>query len=163
MAAEKDSLRLLSFSYRDSKGNVTERELTHWKETSVYIQGRAESDAFYRTFRKDRVIEYLCGAQHLSFDRAPPPPPYSKTLPTDVQGQILFTGFKSEDRINLENLAAANGLRVVKTPTKNLAFLCAGYNAGWTKIEAAVGKGAFILSEAQLLAMFQTGEISEVS
>lgn len=163
MAAEKGLLRLLSFSYRDSKGNVTERVLTHWKETSVYIQGRAESDAFYRTFRKDRVIEYLSGTEHLSFDRAPPPPPYSKTLPIDVQGQILFTGFKSEDRISLEALAAANGLRVVKTPTKNLAFLCAGYNAGWTKIEAAVGKGAFILSEAQLLAMFQTGEISEVS
>lgn len=161
MAAEKGVLRVLSFSYQDSKGHVTERLLTHWKETSVYIQGRSEADDLYRTFRKDRVIEYLCGAEYLSFERAPPPPPYSKILPASVRGAILFTGFKSEDRISLEKLAAENGLHVVKTPTKNLAFLCAGYNAGWTKVQAAVEKGAFILSEAQLLAMFQTGVISE--
>lgn len=162
MATERSDERVLSFSYKDSKGNVTERLLTHWKETSVYIQGRSESDDFYRTFRKDRVIEYLLGAEHLVFDRAPPPPPpFSKKLPTDIRGQILFTGFKSEARAALEDLAATNGLRVVKTPTKDLAFLCAGYNAGWTKVKAAVEKGAFILSEAQLLAMFETGEIFE--
>ncbi|MNF84556.1 hypothetical protein D3C84_669260 [compost metagenome] len=106
------------------------------------------------------MIEYLLGAEHLSFDKAPPPPPFSTTLPTDVRGQILFTGFKAEDRLALEELSIANGLKVVKTATKNLAFLCAGYNAGWTKVEAAVEKGAFILSESQLLTMFKTGELA---
>ncbi|MBT2339448.1 BRCT domain-containing protein [Pseudomonas fluorescens] len=101
------------------------------------------------------------GAEHLSFDRAPPLPPFSAGLPTDAQGEILFTGFKSDDRMSLEELAAMNGLKVVKTPTKNLAFLCAGYNAGWTKVKSAVEKGAFILSQEQLIAMFNTGEISE--
>ena len=163
MAAGKDGLRVLSFSYKDSKGKVTERQLTHWKETSIYIQGRAEDDTFYRTFRKDRVLEYFDGAELLSFDKAPPPPPFSTSLPADKQGQILFTGFKAGHRTELEELAASNGLQVVKTPTKNLAFLCAGYNAGWTKVKAAVEKGAFILSDVQLVAMFKTGDISDVS
>lgn len=157
--ATKDLSRVLCFSYRDARGNITERALTHWKETTVYIQGRSEFDALYRTFRKDRVVEYLKGIEYLAFDRAPSPPPFSPSLPTDVRGQILFTGFKSADRIVLEELAVLNGLYVVKTPTKNLAFLCAGYNAGWTKVKAAVEMGAFILSEEQLIAMFKTGEI----
>ncbi len=161
MGADNNVTRVLSFSYQDGKGNVTNRLLTHWKETSVYIQGRSETDNFYRTFRKDRVIEYLLGAEYLALDKAPPPPPYSPTLPKDVRGQILFTGFKSETRTVLEELATENGLRVVKTPTRELAFLCAGYNAGWTKVKAAVEKGAFILSEAQLVAMLKTGEVIE--
>lgn len=161
MGVDNRVTRELSFSYLDSKGHVTERLLTHWRETSVYIQGRSESDNFYRTFRKDRVIEYFLGAEYLALDKAPPPPSYSPKLPVDVRGQILFTGFKSETRAVLEALAAANGLRVVKTPTRELAFLCAGYNAGWTKVKAAVEKGAFILSEAQLVAMLETGEVVE--
>jgi hypothetical protein len=160
MAGDNDVMRLLSFLYKDSKGNVTERTLIHWKETSIYIQGRCSADAFYRTFRKDRVIEYLQGAERLSFERAPAPPPFSPSLPKDMRGQILFTGFKQDERIVLEGLAALHGLKVVKTPTKNLGFLCAGYNAGWAKVRAAVEVGAFILSETQLRTMFETGDIS---
>lgn len=155
--------RLLSFSYKDSQGRVSDRELTHWKETSTYIQGRVGEDAFYRTFRKDRVLEYYKGAHQLLMEQAPLPPVFSASLPTDVRGQILFTGFKADERASLEALAQAKGLRVVKTPTKGLAFLCAGYNAGWTKVKAAVDKGAFILSSAQLLEMLETGDISEVT
>lgn len=72
MPTQKDQVRVLSFSYKDSGGNVTERSLTHWKETSKYIQGRSEIDDFYRTFRKDRVLKFLLGAEHLVFDQAPP-------------------------------------------------------------------------------------------
>lgn len=161
MGMDNGGLRFLFFSYKDSKGTVTERQLTHWKETSIYIQGRSEKDALYRTFRKDRVIEYFQGADLLSYDKAPSPPPFTAASRVNNQGQILFTGFKASDRAALEELAAANGLQVVKTPTKKLAFLCAGYNAGWTKVKAAVEKGAFILSEAQLIAMFETGCVSD--
>lgn len=108
------------------------------------------------------MLEYTHGAEHLSFDEAPPPPPYSIGLPADKQGQILFTGFKAGHRTELEELAVSNGLQVVKIPTKNLAFLCAGYNAGWTKIKSTVEKGTFIFSETQLVATFETGCISEM-
>lgn len=162
VGAQKSEL-LLSFSYKDSKGRVSERELSHWKETTMYIQGRIGDDAFYRTFRKDRVLEYLQGAEYLLLDKAPPPPVFSRSLPTDARGQILFTGFKAHERASLEALASAKGLQVVKTPTKGLMFLCTGYNAGWTKVKAAVEKGAFILSSAQLLEMLETGDISEAT
>lgn len=156
----KDLSRLLSFSYKDSKGNVTKRLLIHWRETSIYIQGRDETADFYRTFRKDRVIEYFKGGEYLTFEGAPPPLLIA-TAPIDVRDQILFTGFKSDDRAALEKLAECNGLRVVKTPTKNLAFLCVGYNAGWAKVKASVERGAFILNEGQLVLMLKTGEIPE--
>ncbi|MCL5229400.1 hypothetical protein [Pseudomonas nunensis] len=36
------TVRLLSFSYRDSKGQVSERQLTRWKKNSVHILGHSE-------------------------------------------------------------------------------------------------------------------------
>lgn len=163
MSAMEDAgkVRLLYFSYRDSKGQVSERQLTRWKENSVHIQGHSEGDTFYRTFRKDRVIEYFSGSEHLKFDNALPAPVLIAIAPADVRGEILFTGFLAAHRLELEALAEKNGLRVVKTPTKALTFLCTGKTAGWTKVQAASEKGAFILTEAQLLEVFKTGDISD--
>lgn len=155
--------RLLSFSYRDSKGQVSERQLTRWKENSVHIQGHSDGDTFYRTFRKDRVIEYFSGSEYLRFDKAPPAPVLVSIAPADVRGEILFTGFLAADRLKLEALAEKQGLCVVKTPTKALTFLCVGKNAGWTKVRAASEKGAFILNETQLMEVFETGEISDTN
>jgi NAD-dependent DNA ligase len=160
---EDAGIRLLSFSYKDSKGQVSERRLTRWKENSVHIQGHSEGDTFYRTFRKDRVIEYFSSSEYLKFDNAPLAPVIISIDPADVRGEILFTGFLAADRLKLEALAEKKGLRVVKTPTKALAFLCTGKTAGWTKVKAASEKGAFILTEAQLLEVFETGDVSDTS
>jgi NAD-dependent DNA ligase len=153
----------LRFVYRDAMGNVREWTLTRWHEHVAHIQGRSEHDTTPRTFRKDRVQEYLAGAEQLQGELAPPTPEPSPRLPADDRPQILFTGFKQADRSRLEQLANEQGLRVVKTATAQLAYLCGGYNAGPTKVQAARDKGAFILSEEQLLHLFETGEIPELT
>lgn len=151
----------LRFVYRDAQGSVAEWHLTRWKENTRYIQGRNEQDTLPRTFRKDRVIEYLEGAEQLLGDLAPPAPEPAPRQPTDTRPQILFSGFKQADRSRLETLAEEHGLQVVKNPTIHLAFFCGGYNSGPVKTEAARENGAFILTEEQLIQMLKTGEIQE--
>tara|TARA_Y100001968_G_C19393490_1_gene736904 strand:+ start:685 stop:966 length:282 start_codon:yes stop_codon:yes gene_type:complete len=49
--------------------------------------------------------------------------------------QILFSGFNKEVREELERIALANGLAVVKSVTKKLDYFVFGDNAGTKKIE----------------------------
>lgn len=149
----------LRFTYQTAEGTVAEWNLTRWSENTRYLQGRTESDSIPRTFRKDRVIEYLEGMEHLLGDAAPAAPEPAPKAPVDQRPQILFTGFRQPDRTRLELLADEKGLRVVKTATEQLAILCGGYNAGPTKLDSARERGAFIVSEEQLLRLFETGEI----
>lgn len=149
----------LRFIYQDAEGKVREWCLPRWSENTRYIQGRAEHENFPRTFRKDRVQQYLVGDDQLLLDAAPPAPEPAPKAPADTRPQILFTGFKAEDRARLEQQSAAHGFRVMKNAGKALAVLCIGYNAGPTKVEAAREAGAFIVTEAQLDHLLQTGEV----
>lgn len=152
-------MTILRFIYRDAEGVVSERTLTRWRENSLYIQGRSESDALPRTFRKSRVQEYLQGADLLQFDLAPPAPEPMPRAPADARAQVLFTGFKSAVRGYLEGQAEQHGFRVMKTPGKSLAVLCIGPNAGPSKVEKAREAGAFIVTEPEFEHFLQTGEV----
>ena len=44
--------------------------------------------------------------------------------------QICFTGFNAKEKTILTTIATESKLEVVPSVTKNLAFLCAGENAG---------------------------------
>ncbi|MCO8162010.1 hypothetical protein NJC38_07545 [Pseudomonas sp. 21LCFQ010] len=149
----------LRFTYQNVEGTVAEWSLTRWKENTRYLQGRTASDSIPRTFRKDRVIEYLEGMEYLLGEDAPAVPEPAPRAPIDQRPQVLFTGFRQPDRTRLESLADEKGLRVVKTATTQLAILCGGYNAGPTKLDSARERGAFIVTEEQLLHLFETGEI----
>ncbi|WEJ70352.1 hypothetical protein [Pseudomonas sp. PSE14] len=149
----------IQFVYRDASGNIATWLLTRWKENSRYIQGRGDADSLPRTFRKDRVIEYLVGADQLLFDNAPPAPEPAPKVQPDTRPQVLFTGFKAADRQRLETLSAESGFRVMKTAGRSLAVLCIGYNAGPSKVEDAREAGAFIVTEEQLLHLLKTGEV----
>lgn len=153
----------LRFIYQDAKGQVREWHLVRWHEHREHIQGRSDRDTLPRTFCKERVQEYLAGAEQLQGDLAPPLPRPAPRAPKDDRPQILFTGFRKADRERLEQLADQQGLHVVKTPTAQLAYLCSGYNPGPTKVLAAREKGAFILSEEQLLRLFETGEVPDLT
>ncbi|MFO3797954.1 MAG: BRCT domain-containing protein, partial [Anaerolineales bacterium] len=134
-----------------------------------------EEDTFPKTYRKDRVIEYLEGQELLLNDAAPPVPKSKPRLnsldivnvaaaarpdpipTTDGQNQILFTGFNASLREELEQKAVNFGLKVMKTAGKTLTFLCYGDNAGPAKVEKARVAGAFIIDSDQFLSMIQTG------
>lgn len=150
---------MLRFIYTDAKGQTAEWALTHWKENTVYLQGRCEGDSFPRTFRKDRVQEYLAGHEDLLFDLAPPAPePAPKAAPDD-RPEVHFTGFRAADKARLEALAEVSGLRIVKSATRSLAILCTGYNASAAKVEKAREAGAFVLSEEHFARLLETGEL----
>lgn len=164
-------MAVVKFSYRDAKGDVTERELIQWSENSSYIQGRSQGDTFPKTFRKDRIIEFMQGEELLLNGAAPPAP---KLKPSELAAtaalsnpnqaandlnKILFTGFPSTYRSELEQLAEGRGMNVVKTPSKSLTFLCYGDNAGPSKVAKAQEAGAFIIDSDQFLHLVQTGEL----
>lgn len=150
---------ILRFIYTNAADETTEWTLTRWNEDSVYLQGRSETDSRYRTFRKDRVDRYLEGAELLLLDKAPLARKPKPKAPKDSRPKILFTGFKAADRQRLESWADSQGLRVMKSPSKDLAYLCAGSNAGPSKLDAAREAGAFIVSEEDLVWVLETGEL----
>lgn len=170
-------MTVLKFNYCDAKGHVSQRTLIQWTEKTTHIQGRMEEDIFPKTYRKDRVVEYLKGQELLLNDAAPPAPkPKAKPSPLDIataaatarpdpkptadgQNQIIFTGFNASLREDLEQKALDFGLRVMKTTGKTLTFLCYGDNAGPAKVERALAAGAFIIDSEQFLSMIQTGEL----
>lgn len=168
-------MALIRFRYRDAQGNESERELLQWSETTTYIQGRTASDTFPNTFRKDRVIAFLQG-QALMLNEAALSTPHinaydvaasvaltdtrTPRLTVGGQNQILFTGFSSAERAELEQQATGLGMRVMKTPGKALTFLCYGFNAGPSKVAKAQDAGAFIINSAQFQDLARTGELS---
>lgn len=168
----------IKFSYKDAKGEVTQRELVQFSENSIYIQGRSAADSFPKTFRKDRIVEVYVGAELLLNDAAPPAPtlkqkpspaaiavsatnshPPQPKVPPGGISQILFTGFAAAYRAELEQKALDSGLNVMRTPGKSLTFLCYGDNAGPTKVAKAQQAGAFIIDAEQFLSLITTGEM----
>jgi len=165
----------ISFTYKDAKGAVSSRELIQWRETQTYLQGRSDADTFPKTYRKDRIVAFISGAELLLGDAAPPAPTVSvqtsladpavpaaggqPRMPVDDVHQILFTGFAAGQRAELERQAEAHGMRVMRTAGKSLTFLCYGYNAGPSKVVKAQQAGAFIIDDEQFLRLIGTGEM----
>jgi BRCT domain type II-containing protein len=89
------------------------------------------------------------------------PPHTQPQAPPDQRPQILFTGFPKVQRAHLEVLSDAGGLRVVKTVTQGLVFLCIGPTAGPTKVAKARAQGVYIVHEPELHGLLETGELPD--
>ena len=72
-------------------------------------------------------------------------------IPRNYEKGILFTGFKAARRAELEAMAAAKGIPVKKSITRNIKYLVTGYNAGPKKIALAIECGIQILDEDEFL------------
>ncbi|MDB0511347.1 hypothetical protein [Ralstonia solanacearum] len=157
----------LEFLYENKKGERKEYSLANWEEVGHYIEGTCVQARAFRTFRKDRVIQYLYGCDSLLRDPKPiGPPPVRAAKGTAQQHgsdrlEILFTGFPSAQRADLERQAAGTGLHVCKTVTQGLHFLCVGPNAGPSKIRKSREQGSYIVSQTQLLLLLETGELPD--
>ncbi|WP_339453328.1 hypothetical protein [Pseudomonas sp. EA_5y_Pfl2_R50] len=100
----------LKFSYRDAKGDLSQRELIQWSENSVYIQGRSASDTFPKTYRKDRIIEVLLGAELLLNEAAPPSPSlqHNRKQPALVASEAASR--TPHPKMSPSRMKSANGL-----------------------------------------------------
>lgn len=156
-------METLQFLYTNAAGETKLREVSNWSEEGHYIVGNdANAGGAPRTFRKDRIAQYLNGCEAaLSTPHAGPPPKLSRSAPEEVRPQILFTGFGAALRADLEQQCAASGLNVVKTVTQHLVFLCAGPNAGPSKIAKARVQGAFIVTESDLPELLESGVLPD--
>jgi NAD-dependent DNA ligase len=66
--------------------------------------------------------------------------------------EICFTGFRPDDRTNLEKLAEKNGYHIVTGVTIKLKVLVTGEAPGPSKLAKARQQGVTILSAAEFLA-----------
>ena len=161
------------FIYCDARGVISFRDIENVSKSEEYIQGYCANDKGFRTFRKDRVLEYVYESsnvdERLKYHIANHSPPreetpkrsYTKRLNTSNAREICFTGFKKEDKTRLAERAKSEGMFVRDSVTKQLVYLCCGYNAGPKKIEKSRHQGVIILSESQFLEMLETGVIPE--
>jgi NAD-dependent DNA ligase len=78
-------------------------------------------------------------------------PPRAKRL-APSKPEVCFTGFRPDDRANLERLAEKNGYHVVTCVTVKLNVLVTGEAPGPVKLARARQQGAEIVSEAEFLA-----------
>lgn len=74
--------------------------------------------------------------------------------------QVCFTGFSAAEKETLISLADESQLEVVTSVTKSLAFLCAGDNAGPTKLSKASSQGVTVLTREQFEHLLSTGEVA---
>lgn len=132
-------MQALEFLYTNAAGETKRRVLESWTEEGHYLVGNdALANGAPRTFRKDRVTAYLNGCASLLSTPFAGPPPKIERAPRENSGSaldksqldILFTGFAAKTRADLESASTAAGLKVVKTVTQQLTFLCIGPNAG---------------------------------
>ncbi|MBR7777387.1 BRCT domain-containing protein [Undibacterium rugosum] len=153
-------MEILRFVYRNAAGELSHRELTQWTEVGHYIKGFSTGNSAIRTFRKDRIVEYFDNAvAFLEQPHGQPPPRLAKEKTADQRPQILFTGFARALRADLEEKSNIHGLHVSQSVTKSLAYLCVGPNAGPSKVEKARSQHVYILDEAQLHILLETGEL----
>ncbi|MCL7930451.1 hypothetical protein [Halomonas llamarensis] len=144
----------LLFVYENAEGEQSTRELRSWSDSGRYIKGYCLTSGAIRTFRRDRVLEFLDGEALLGAVSAPAA---TKASAPERPLEILFTGFDANARQELEDEAKNEGMVVRKSLTKNLDFLCTGPNAGPRKVSEARGKGVEVMDEPAFLEFLETG------
>lgn len=159
--------------YINARGVVGFYEVTQAWISGAHLQGFC-GDKFH-TFRLDRIIEDIDDGEDVPLLLVHYQAEHSKNESTNGAAaapkpgglRVLFTGFPQQDRAVLEALATANGLHVVKTVVNELDFLCVNGHIGPGnlarngKIDKARAKGALILTDAQLVALLETGEVPD--
>lgn len=157
-------MSVIKFDYEDAKGNISTREVSQWKDDGWLLKGICSNDERRKTFRRDRIkavhtegdsLRPISIPQHLVDQAITLIKKRSDSL------EILFTGFAKARRAQLEAAANESGMRVCKTVTVGLSFVCGGPTAGPTKLRNAQAKGIPVLDESDFLKLLETGEMPE--
>jgi NAD-dependent DNA ligase len=158
------------FIYRDAEGHVTVRTVTDAVESGSYLQGYCSESGGYRTFRRDRILEFLSPESdiqaRLENQKFLSPVPVQREKRIIVRNdndalEVCFTGFEDCEKSRFIEIAKENGLFVRTSVSVGLNILCCGSTPGPAKIKKARTQGALILSSQQFLKLIETGEIPE--
>lgn len=149
----------LRFIYKAVDQDPAAFIVENWHEEGVYIKGYCRNLG-PRTFRKDRVIEYLDSCALLLKDpHTPPPKKLNKHEPTGPE--IVFTGFPAVQKALLQKKAVEHGMVVRQNVTQGLDYLCGGPTAGQAKVQKAKLQNVIICDQAQLFLLWETGELPD--
>ncbi|SPJ32853.1 BRCT domain-containing protein [Kushneria phyllosphaerae] len=155
-------MKKITFLYCDARGNTSTRHVSDFKYDQRFLKGICSASNSFRTFRRDRILEVIETSELLQTAIPPKLPEISSiSLKSELALEIMFTGFPKTQRASLEEICSKAGMKLRKTVSKNLSFICAGPNAGPTKMSAAQAQGVAVLDEADLVRLLETGEISE--
>ncbi len=159
----------ISFNYRNSKGEESHFSIYLLKSYEYYFSGRTLDTNEYRTFKKERVIQYDNDSESIiakqpieevkAFDGNPLA--FIKSYNPNQLFEVCFTGFKKADKTRLIEIAKNNNMYIASDVTTNLGILVCGYNAGPKKIERALNSARTveIMDEAEFLHFIETGEV----
>lgn len=160
---------VIEFTYTNADGITKHRKVRVVHVDDVYIEGYCHTVNDTRTFRLDRIdglikqkgeyypVEEWLEKQGIYTVKYQYQPQLQTKKAKSNPLEICFTGFSKADKEHLEILAKVHDFKVRKTVTHNLNFLVTGYNAGPSKIDAAMNVGAILLNESQFRKMIETG------
>lgn len=156
---------ILYFVYFSAKEIISVQAISNISQNEDYLQGISvlyDDKGSLKTFRKDRVIEYLDSleeAKEFLLDCCLSD--FTVRKPKTETFDIHFTGFKKADKEELERIATDANMEVRKSVTKNLNLLCYGYNASQMKMDKARSMGIIILNESQFRNFLETGDFTD--
>lgn len=155
-------MRKIAFLYCDARGNTSARHVSDFKYDQRFLKGTCSASNSFRTFRRDRILE-VNECSELLQTATPPKLPeiFNISFESELALEIMFTGFPKARRAALEESCSKAGIKLRKTVSKKLFFVCAGPNAGPTKMRMAPAQGVAVLDEAEFIRLLETGEVTE--
>lgn len=157
---------ILIFVYVNTKNIVNTQIITNVSRSGDYIQGESLKEGEQgklKTFLKERVLAKCQTAEEAEefIAKGIDSGLLEIKKPKPETFDVHFTGFKKEDKSNLEHAAAQAGMVVRKSVTKELKLLCYGYNASAKKIATARDMGIIILNSEQFSRFLETGDFTD--
>lgn len=170
--APAGSLGDIEFDYTNAQGSKSHRKVSVRAVDAEHIEGICHHAREIRTFTISRVSgdvlvcdtgELLSAKDWANSARLDPRNRAvlmsSGAVDVDNSGseevaiEILFTGFSKARKDELAEMAEQYGMKVVKSVTKELAYLCVGPSPGPVKVAQATENGVEIIEAEEFLAL----------
>ena len=149
------------FIYQNAKGVLSDRTIVNVVDKGDYFQGHCLDSNSKKSFRHDRVVEFVGDKDNLSASLNVWKCNKSSIPSKPHILEIHFTGFREADKSRLSLAAKDAGMLVRHSLSGYLDILCCGYNASPKKIETAQKNQLIIISEIQFLNLLETGELPD--
>lgn len=162
LSAPSSEPNTINFIYQDSEGNTTKRSVVLKSMDYEYFTGICLDRHAERTFKKDRVVEYLGNAKQLLQNFAPTKKKISASKKNTKSPALTinFVGFLDDEQVLLEALAKPYNLKVLKSQTKTLFAIITNDELPEKQAERAKENGTLVMNKEQFLHFLETGEIS---